>query len=249
MALGRPLRTHSQDDRLSGATAAESAAALQHVLGHSFRDEGLLATALTHPSVDLRRRGRDSFGYERLEFLGDRVLGMLVAEMLLEHFPNEAEGDLAKRHAVLVGREILAEVALEVDLGPHLRLSAGESEGTGRRNPTILADALEAVIAALYYDGGLNCARDFIQRYWTPYLDREITPPQDPKTALQEYVQGRGQPLPVYRTVGQSGPAHEPVFEIEVRVAEHPPVVASASTKRGAEKAAAEAMLKRIRNE
>src|SRR3712207_4124950 len=120
MALGRPLRTHSQDDRLSGGAVFESASALQGLLGHSFRDEALLATALTHPSVDLRKRGRDSFGYERLEFLGDRVLGMVVAEMLLEHFPNEAEGDLAKRHAVLVGREVLAEVAQELGLGAQI---------------------------------------------------------------------------------------------------------------------------------
>jgi len=199
------------------------------------------------PAAGPRKQLLDSS--ERLEFRGDRVLGMVVAEMLLEHFPNEAEGDLAKRHAVLVGREILAEVAQELGLGAHLRLSPGESDGTGRRNPTILADALEAVIAALYYDGGLDSARDFIQRYWTPYLDREVKPPQDPKTALQEYVQGRGQPLPSYRTVAQSGPAHEPVFEIEVTVAGRPPVVASASTKRGAEKAAAEAMLRQISDE
>lgn len=223
---------------------------LCRALDHTFARPELLADAVTHPSVGgLDRsaiRGGRVFAYERLEFLGDRVLGLVIAQWLLETFPQEREGDIAKRHAALVQRAALAKVAAVIDLGRYLRLSPGEEDGGGRSNQAILADACEAVIGALYLDGGLAVAERFIRRVWVPLIERFQAPPQDAKTALQEWAQGRGKALPVYEIVGQSGPAHEPLFEVRVSVAGVDPVVASGTSKRLAEKAAAAALLRRV---
>ncbi|HYD31513.1 MAG TPA: ribonuclease III, partial [Azospirillaceae bacterium] len=182
-------------------------AELARAVEHRFRDEGLLAAAVTHPSMTgLERTGpAAATTYERLEFLGDRVLGLVVAHWLLERYPAEREGDLAKRHAGLVRREALSRVAQAIDLGRRLRLAPGEAEGGGRSNHTILADACEAVIGALYLDGGLEVASRFIRARWAPLLDDVGAPPLESKTALQEWAQARGLPLPVYETLSQSG--------------------------------------------
>src|SRR3546814_5341196 len=156
--------------------------------------------------------------YERLEFLGDRVLSLVIADMLFEAFPSEDEGHLARRHVALVRREALAEVAKAIGLGQHVRLSIGEEEAGGRENPAILADVCEAIIGALFRDAGLETARAFIVRQWQARLEGEIHPPQDAKTTLQEWAQQRGRPLPLYRTVGRSGPDHAPAFTISVEV-------------------------------
>ncbi len=177
--------------------------------------------------------------FERLEFLGDRVLGLVAADLLMARFPGEVEGDLARRHAVLVSRDSLAAIAIEMGLGAHLRLARGEEGSGGRRNPGVLADALEAVIGALYRDGGLEPARRFIAAKLSPLIDREAEPPRDPKTALQEWAQGRGLKLPAYRTVTATGPAHQPHFRIEVSVEGHAPEVGEGASKRAAERAAA----------
>jgi ribonuclease-3 len=222
---------------------------LAAALGHGFTDAGLLLAALTHPSV--AGLGRTAAGmavpgaaYERLEFLGDRVLGLLVAEWLLERFPAEREGDLARRHAALVRREALARVADGVDLGAYLRLSPGEQGIGGRANLTILADACEAVIGALYLDGGLLVTRAFVRRAWAALIDESGSlPPQDCKTALQEWAQGRGKPLPVYEIVRRSGPAHQPEFEVAVRVEGFAPVHGVGRSRRAAETTAAQTLL------
>lgn len=219
---------------------------LQDALGHRFADTELLRDALTHPSVQGARENET--GYERLEFLGDRILGLVVAEMLLNAYPDEAEGDLAKRHAAAVQRAALADIASELKLGEYLYLSPGEHKSGGRSNRAILADALEALIAALYLDGGLETAKNFIGKYWTAQIDR-VAPPQDPKTTLQEWVQGNGLDLPVYEIVSQSGPQHAPMFEMSVAVAGFAPVTASAKSKRKAEKLAAQRMMEQIEKE
>ena len=217
--------------------------ALNERLGHEFRDPALLGEALTHPSAAAKGR-RDH--YERLEFLGDRVLGLIVAELLWRRYPAEAEGQLARRHANAVCRDALAEVALAVGLDADLRLAKGEDEAGERSNPAILSNVCEAVIAALYLDGGLEAARQFVARQWTDLIEANHAPPLDPKTGLQEWAQARGLPLPDYSEVGREGPAHEPVFTIEVTLEGYASERAQGRSKRVAERDAAEKLLARL---
>jgi len=223
---------------------------LAEILGHAFADLSLLEAAVTHPSLVGfgRRTTRNEPGspYERLEFLGDRVLGLVIAEWLLERFPDEREGALAKRHAGLVNRDVVGGAASTFDLGRFLRMSPAEELGGGRANVTILADACEAVIGALFLDGGLSAPRDLIRRVWADLIERESAPPVEAKTALQEWAQARGLPLPVYELLERTGPAHESVFTVRVHVEGRDPEEGSASNKRAAEKAAARAMLMRL---
>jgi ribonuclease-3 len=212
---------------------------LPQTLQHAFSDPGLLEEALTHGSV-MGTRGGD---YQRLEFLGDRVLSLVVAELLYRTFPKENEGKLARRFVALVRREALAEVAAKIGLGDHLILSPGEADSGGRKNPSLLADVCEAVIAALYLDGGLAAAAAFINRHWKALMAREETPPMDAKTSLQEWLQGRGLPLPVYRIVGRTGPDHAPEFTIEVAAGAARPVTGLGLSRRAAEQQAAAAAL------
>jgi ribonuclease-3 len=215
---------------------------LADILGHRFGQISFLREALYHPSAT-PAEGRWIHGYERLEFLGDRVLGLVMADMLLHAFPDEDEGELSRRFVSLVRREALVRVAEEIGLGAYLTLSPGEEEAGGRGSAAVLADSCEAVIAALYLDGGLDAARRFIHRHWTPLMNENATPPQDAKTALQEWAQGRGRPLPAYETVAEEGPAHEPKFTVEVRVRGLDPARGTGPSKRIAEQAAAAALL------
>jgi ribonuclease III len=217
-------------------------AALEAAVGHRFADREILGRALTHPSL----AGAGGM-FERLEFLGDRVLGLVVADVLLARFPGESEGDLARRHAVLVSRDSLAAIAVAMGLGAHLRLARGEEGSGGRRNPGVLADALEAVIGAIYRDGGLEPAKRFIVEHLETLIDREAAPPRDPKTALQEWAQGRGLKLPAYRTLAATGPAHQPHFRVEVAVEGHAPEAGEGASKRAAERAAAARLLDALR--
>ncbi len=226
-----------------GADSDESARrALETALGHRFADPRLLATALIHRSA-LSAQGQSN---ERLEFLGDRVLGLVVADLLCRRFPDEDEGHLARRFSVLVGRDALFRIAVGLGLGSYLTLSPGEIDGGGRDNSTLLADACEAVIAAMYLDGGLDAAARFIEAQWTPLLAEDIEPPKDPKTALQEWAQARGLPLPEYCEIGRTGPPHAPVFTIEVSIAGQPSTRADGASKRLAERNAAVGMLARV---
>jgi ribonuclease-3 len=239
----------------NGHPEAPGLPALAAVLGHEFTNLRLLEEAVTHPSVaGLSRAPQGSApapgsAYERLEFLGDRVLGLLVAEWLLERLPEEREGGLARRHAALVRREAVAQVAGSIGLGDHLRLAPGEQASGGRHNLTILGDAGEAVIGALYLDGGLEPARRFVRRHWTALLEESGPARRDAKTELQEWVQGRGLPLPHYAIVQRSGPAHAPEFEVAVMVEGWLPAHASGRSRRSAETAAAAALLARIEAE
>ncbi len=211
---------------------------LQTALGHRFANPDYLARALTHSSASRRN-------YERLEFLGDRVLGLVIAEWLSELHPAADEGTLAKSLAAVVARDSLAFVARSLDLGSHLTLSIADAASGGRDNPGTLADCCEAVIASLYLDGGLDVARRFIREHWAPLL---ASPPEsgDAKTRLQEWTQARGLGLPAYNVVDRDGPDHAPSFTVEVTVRGHAAQSASGASKRLGERAAAEVMLRTL---
>ena len=215
---------------------------LEARLGHTFEKPRRLRQALTHASTTETRVDSN----ERLEFLGDRVLGLVVVEMLLERFTNEEEGDLGYRFTALARREALARVAREIKLGLHIELSDGERETGGADKDGVLANACEAVIAALYLDGGLEVAGQFIRRYWAPLLEEDLTPRKDPKTALQEWAQAEHGVLPVYSLIALQGPAHAPHFEIEVQVGDFPGATASGGSKQAAEQAAAQILMHRL---
>jgi len=188
---------------------------LMTALDYGFKDPELLRVALMHPSAVSIGRGKRSKKIERgadnqrLEFLGDRVLGIVVAEMLFRAFPDEDEGALARRLAALVRQDSLAAVARECALGGYLTISRGVAGGGGRDNPAILAEAGAALIGAIYLDGGLETARVFVERHWRPKMDAEAKPPQDAKTALQEWAQAAGLALPLYTVVKSEGPPHD----------------------------------------
>ncbi len=222
--------------------AAPALAPLEERLGYRFRDPHGLDLALTHASLAGARRRSN----ERLEFLGDRVLGLALARLLIERFPDDPEGALGRRLAHLASREVLAEIARELELGRHLRLSRGEEESGGRDNPTILADALEAVLGAVFLDGGFEPAEALVRRLFAARVEALTAPPRDPKTALQEWAQGHGLPLPRYHLLEREGPPHAPRFRVEVRVQGLPPETAEGGSKRAAERAAAEKLLQRI---
>lgn len=212
--------------------------------GHVFARPELLRAALTHPSLAGQSGKKHAASpYERLEFLGDRVLGLVIAAWLYELYPDAKEGELAKRHAALVNRDALRAVAEEIGLEDALCLAPGD--GAARQNLAALSDATEAVIGALYLDGGLAAAEKFIRRLWHASIHEENTP-ADPKTALQEWAQGRGLPLPDYKTVAHTGPAHAPQFRIELSLKGRKPVSAEGASKREAEKEAARLMLEEI---
>jgi ribonuclease-3 len=217
-------------------------------IDYGFSDPDLLRIALTHRSA---AKGKDALsgGNERLEFLGDRVLGLVVAEMLYTRFGREREGAMAKRFVALVRRETLARVANQIHLGDHIQMAKGERAAGADTNPAILSDCMEAVIAALYLDGGLEPARRFIEKLWTPLLDEANKPPQDAKTQLQEWLQGRGKPLPRYEMVGREGPAHAPTFTIELTTDDGECVSAEGKSKREAEQLAAKLMLDKLSDE
>ena len=219
----------------------KDSAFLADALGHHFARPELLDQALTHPSA------AGNAPYERLEFLGDRVLGLVVAHMLYRAFPKEPEGALARRYTALVRKEALARIAETIDLGACMRVGEAEQTGLGRRN--LLADACEAVIAALFLDGGYEAAERFVERWWQPLLAEQEEPPLDVKTALQEWAQARALPLPSYRLIGREGPAHDPLFDVEVSLPNWPPAQGRGRSRRAAEAAAAGSLLARLKGE
>ena len=210
-------------------------------IGYVFSDPALCEMALTHSSTQ-----NDGSNNERLEFLGDRVLGLAVADLLFAAFADEAEGGLAKRHTGLVQQEALVHVAQEIDLAQYLRLSAGETKSGGHKKDKILADAVEALIGAIYLDGGFKEAQVFVATFWGTMLHGQALPPEDAKSQLQEWAQGLGLSLPEYTLLGKSGTDHAPLFEIEVFVESVGKTSATAASKRAAEKEAALKMLQKI---
>jgi ribonuclease-3 len=209
-------------------------------IGHVFRDRDLLAHALTHMSAT---RGAHAKSYQRLEFLGDRVLGLAVAEMLYDAFRKGSEGDLSRRLSELVRRDTCAEVALAWELGPYIRI--GRREGAVRTNRSVLADMCEAVIAAVFLDAGYEAARDVVAKAFGPRMKALGKPPSNPKAVLQEWALARGLPLPAYEVVEQFGPDHAPQFRIRVTVQGLAPGEGAGASKRIAEQDAAENLLVR----
>jgi ribonuclease-3 len=217
--------------------------ALERRLGRAFQDRRVLERALTHASVG---GGAGKVGdNEVLEFIGDRVIGLLAAERLAELHPQAPEGELALRLNALVSRQACAAVARRMELGPALRLSGSETKTGGRDKESILAGACEAVMAALYRDGGLEAARAVFLDLWSEAIDSLTVSQRDPKTALQEWAQGQGKALPVYVVTARSGPDHAPTFTVAVSVEGLAAAAASGRSRQEAEKAAAAELLQR----
>jgi ribonuclease-3 len=223
--------------RRTPAKSGDDAAEI--LLGHKFAQPKLLTEALTHRSA-AGAKGQGS--NERLEFIGDRVLGLIVAEWLIERFPQEREGALGPRLAALVSRPALTVIAETHGLAALLAVAPGESKRGVRERSTVLADALEALIGALYLDGGLAVARDFVRRVMADVVDQQFVPPKDPKTALQEWALKRALALPAYEVLEQTGPSHAPSFIIRVTVG-NASATGAAGSKRAAEQEAATALL------
>ncbi|WP_137702500.1 ribonuclease III [Marimonas lutisalis] len=208
-------------------------------LGHSFADPALLIRALTHASISSPTRDDN----QRLEFLGDRVLGLAMAEAVLDHDPSATEGQLAPRFNALVRKETCADVARQIDLGAVLKIGRSEMLSGGRRKQALLGDAMEAVIAAVYLDAGFETARNLVLALWGERIRTVDTDARDAKTALQEWAQARKLPPPVYTEMKREGPDHAPVFTIEARLDNGHAATATAKSKRQAEQAAARALL------
>jgi ribonuclease III len=214
---------------------------LSETIGYRFRDKSLLIQSLTHASAI---SAGEHENYQRLEFLGDRVLGLVVADMLFKAFPDADEGELSRRLAALVRRETCADVARDIGLGEHLWLGEGEAQTGGRRKEAILGDVCEAVIGAIYLDGGLEPARAFVARFWSERMVGTAPGLKDAKTTLQEWAHANGLGVPIYRLVSRTGPDHAPSFRISATLPGRTPGEGEGSTKRGAEQAAAEALLR-----
>jgi ribonuclease-3 len=225
--------------------AAEPLDRLEGRLGYRFRDRRLLEEALTHSSAVAAAGSSDEPTYQRLEFLGDRVLALAVADMLLDAFPDASEGELARRLTGLVRNETCAAIARKLDLGPDIRLGAGEASSGGRTKEAILGDVCEAVIGALYRDGGPKLAADFVREHWRGLMLEWKGALRDAKTTLQEWAQGRGLSTPAYAIVGRSGPHHAPRFRVEVRIDDLEPERGEGGSRREGEQNAAAALLVR----
>jgi ribonuclease-3 len=221
-----------------------SATALETRIGYRFTDAALLECALTHISALKGVRNRAG-SYQRLEFLGDHVLGLVISDMLFRAYPKADEGELSRRLADLVRKETCAEIARTIDLGAAIRVGSSEANAGARKRPAILADVCEAVIGAAYLDGGYKAAEELVDRLWQARMRATVQPLRDPKTVLQEWAQARGLPTPAYREVGRSGPDHSPEFRVAVLLPNFAPAEGTGRSKRVAEQAAAAAMMAR----
>jgi ribonuclease-3 len=223
---------------------AKDRTTLETRIGYKFADKDLLERALTH--ISALSGGNRAASYQRLEFLGDHVLGLVISDMLYRAFPRANEGELSRRLADLVRKETCAEVARTMDLGPALKLGNSESHAGGRRRTTILADVCEALVGAVFIDGGYKAADELIVRFWKERMLKPLRPLRDPKTMLQEWAQARGLPTPAYRELARTGPHHDPEFRVAVVLPDRPPAEGMGNSKRAAEQAAAAAMLTRV---
>jgi ribonuclease III len=220
------------------------AAGFEERIGYRFKDPALLEQALTHISALTGARNRAG-SYQRLEFLGDHVLGLVVSDMLFRAFAKADEGEMSRRLADLVRKEACADVARAIDLGEAIRLGASEANAGGRGRTAILADVCEALIGAVFVDGGYPAASALIERLWSERMRTPARPLRDSKTVLQEWAQARGLPTPAYREVERKGPDHDPEFRVTVELPDLAPAEGLGRSKRAAEQAAAAAMLTR----
>ena len=223
---------------------AKDRAALEDRIGYKFADKALLERALTH--ISALSSGNRANSYQRLEFLGDHVLGLVISDMLYRAFPKANEGELSRRVADLVRKETCAEVAKVMDLGPALKLGSSESNAGGRLRTTILGDACEALVGGVYLDGGYATAEALVARFWEARMLKPLRPLRDPKTMLQEWAQARGLPTPTYQELTRTGPHHKPKFNVAVSLPDRPPAEGTGTSKRAAEQTAAAAMLTRV---
>lgn len=208
---------------------------LQQILKYKFKDEGLLRRAITHGSIN----SEATSNYERLEFLGDRVLGVAVASLLYKFFPKEPEGNLSQRFVGLVCKETVSEVALTLKLDEFMRVISDDL----RKNENVLCDVAEAVIGAIYIDAGVDAAIEFVNNHWRELIDKNVAPPKDSKTKLQEFSHSLGLGTPQYKVVSRMGSEHEPVFEVEVCLDNKKRAIGRGKSKKLAEFDAARAML------
>ena len=225
---------------------ARDRTALEDRIGYKFADKALLERALTHISALSGGPQNRGGSYQRLEFLGDHDLGLVISDMLYRAFPKANEGELSRRLADLVRKETCAEVARAMDLGPALKLGNSESHAGGRLRATILADVCESLVGAVFIDGGYQEADKLVERFWKARMLKPLRPLRDPKTILQEWAQARGLPTPAYRELARTGPHHDPEFRVAVVLPDRPPAEGVGSSKRSAEQAAAAAMLTRV---
>jgi ribonuclease-3 len=241
LALGGALEQAAYDRAMS--RSAKGRRELEERIGYTFAEKALLDSALTHISA---LSGKSRAGsYQRLEFLGDHVLGLVVSDMLFRAFPKADEGELSRRLADLVRKETCADVARSIDLGPAIKLGGSESASGGRRRTAILADVCESLVGAVFLDGGYDAAAGLVERLWGERMRRPQKPLRDSKTVLQEWAQARGLPTPSYREIERTGPHHSPEFRVEVVLPELDPAQGMGRSKRAAEQAAAAAMLTR----
>ncbi len=246
----KPAGDKSVGDKSAGNKAAaksagkSATAAIEARIGHQFADPNLLTAAITHVSAlkPSRKRGES---YQRLEFLGDHVLGLIVSDMLYRTFPSADEGEMSKRLADLVRKESCAEVAKSLGLTDDIKLGAVGAGAGARLRKSVLGDICEAVIGAVFLDGGYAAAADFVERNWTERMQKPRRPLRDPKTVLQEWAQGKGLPTPVYREVERTGPHHDPQFRVAVDLPGLAPAEGVGGSKRAAEKVAASVMIER----
>lgn len=247
MKPARPKRTRQRAavKAAQPALGADALKAAQEIIGYRFKDAGRLERALTHPSAIAPGGDTVKLSNQRLEFLGDRVLNLLIAERLIERRQSDSEGDLAPRLNRLVKKSACADAMRHLGLQPFLILSESEIAAGGNERDSTLGDACEAIIAAIYLDGGLSHARKFIERAWAPQFENVPAETKDPKTLLQEWAQGQGHPLPEYVVTGRSGPDHAPVYEVEVRLPAGK-AAATGPSKREAERHAAALMLRTL---
>jgi ribonuclease III len=241
---GKRRRNRARGALKPPALEAEARAALEERLGHRFKQPELLDRALTHRSAAQGRAAE--WSNERLEFLGDRLLGLVVAEAMLERFPLAREGELAPRLNSVVSRETCAVVGASLGVGEALFIDAGERGAGGAGKRSLMANAMEAIIGAVYVDGGLAAAKRFILRHWKEPLQATALMRQDPKSALQELAQGMGRPAPAYRHEGRTGPDHAPVFTATVEVDGLGAATGAGATKQEAERAAARSLMDRL---
>ena len=225
-------------------SAKAATAAIEERIGHKFADPALLTTAFTHVSA-LKPARKRADSYQRLEFLGDHVLGLIVSDMLYGAFPNADEGELSKRLADLVRKESCADVAKSLGLFDDIKLGAVGASTSARLRKSVLGDICEAVIGAVFLDGGYAAAAQFVERNWTERMKKPRQPLRDPKTVLQEWAQGKGLPTPVYREIERTGPHHDPQFRVAVELPGLTPAEGVGGSKRAAEKLAASVMIER----
>jgi len=217
-------------------------AGFEERIGYRFKDAALLEQALTHISALTGARNRAG-SYQRLEFLGDHVLGLVVSDMLFRAFAKADEGEMSRRLADLVRKEACADVARAIELGAAIRLGASEANAGGRGRTAILADVCEALIGAVFVDGGYPAASALIEKLWSERMRTPARPLRDSKTVLQEWAQARGLPTPAYREIERKGPDHDPEFRVTVELPDLAPAEGLGRSKRAAEQAAAAAML------